>query len=232
MKYKKAGIICAVSDELAPYLPYIKDARVSSAAMLSVTEGTLCGQPVAAVFCGVCKVNAAIAAQVLIDRFGIDCLIMSGTSGGMADGLHIGDTVVVTELAYHDVADDVLCAYHPHLPDPYFRADPGLLELARALDVSSLPQKLFYGRAATGEQFIDSDGRAAINRKLAPLTVDMESAAAAHVCYANSIPFLAIRSVSDTEEEHGLATFEVNCARAARSSAAFTMLLLAALSRA
>ena len=39
-----------------------------------------------------------------------------------------------------------------------------------------------------------------IVQKFTPLSVDMESASIAHVCYVNQIPFLSIRTITDTEE--------------------------------
>ena len=48
---------------------------------------------VVALFSGVCKVNAAIAAQLLIDVFCVDIIINSGTAGGMEPELEIFDTV-------------------------------------------------------------------------------------------------------------------------------------------
>jgi adenosylhomocysteine nucleosidase len=46
----------------------------------------------------------------------------------------------------------------------------------------------------------------------------METAAAAHVCYANGVPFLAVRSVTDTEDDVGLGSFYENAAFASRNS--------------
>ena len=51
-------------------------------------------------FSGVCKVNAAIAAQLLIDVFCVDIIINSGTAGGMEPELEIFDTVISTEVCY------------------------------------------------------------------------------------------------------------------------------------
>lgn len=55
--------------------------------MLKFYEGKIHGIEVAALFSGVCKVNAAIAAQLLIDVFGTDIIINSGTAGGNGQGL-------------------------------------------------------------------------------------------------------------------------------------------------
>lgn len=46
----------------------------------------------------------------------------------------------------------------------------------------------------------------------------METASIAHVCYANNIPFIAIRSITDTESECGLENFELNCVSASDNS--------------
>ena len=46
----------------------------------------------------------------------------------------------------------------------------------------------------------------------------METASIAHVCYANEVPFMAIRSITDTEQEHGIEIFETNCVVAAKNS--------------
>ena len=40
---------------------------------------------VVALFSGVCKVNAAIAAQILIDTYKVDAIINAGTAGGLYD---------------------------------------------------------------------------------------------------------------------------------------------------
>ena len=47
----------------------------------------------------------------------------------------------------------------------------------------------------TGEVFVTDEGRQKIKEQFSPLTVDMETASIAHVCYANSIPFISIRSI-------------------------------------
>ena len=77
----KIGIICAADEELSPFLPQIEDIKVSEKTMLKFYEGNIGGTEIAAVFSGVCKVNAAVAAQILIDSFGVTAVINSGTAG-------------------------------------------------------------------------------------------------------------------------------------------------------
>lgn len=61
---KKIGIICAGDSELEPFLKRLKQTAIMEKAMLSFHEGTIDGLPVTVLYSGVCKVNAAAAAQL------------------------------------------------------------------------------------------------------------------------------------------------------------------------
>ena len=54
----------------------------------------------------------------------------------------------------------------------------------------------------------------------------METAAVAHVCYVNKLPFLAIRTITDTAGHKGIGEFEKNCAAASVISAEIVCALL------
>lgn len=85
---------------------------------------------------------------------------------------------------------------------------------------------MFWGRMVTGESFITDEGRQKINSEFTPLTVDMETASIAHVCYVNSIPFISIRCVTDTAAYSGIDNFEENCAKASMIAKDITVALL------
>lgn len=78
--------MCASDTELAPFLENMKISRVTEKAMLRFHEGTIGGIPAAAVYSGVCKVNAAIAAELLVEVFVVDAVINAGTAGGSTRG--------------------------------------------------------------------------------------------------------------------------------------------------
>ena len=59
-----------------------------------------------------------------------------------------------------------------------------------------------------------------------PLCTDMETAAVAHVCYVNKLPFLAIRTITDTAGHKAIGEFEKNCAAASAISAEIVCALL------
>ena len=223
----KIGIICAGDEELSPFLPLIKDCKTVEKAMLKFHIGRIAGMEIAALFSGVCKVNAAIGSQLLIDVFGVDMIINSGTAGGMEPDLEIFDTVISTEVCYHDVAQDILTEFHPWMESVFFAADSKLISLSRtAVEKIKSAGKVVWGRMATGESFITDEGRLRINQEFSPLTVDMETASIAHVCYVNRIPFLSIRCITDTAEHSGLDNFDENCAKASVIAKDITVALL------
>lgn len=209
---QKIGIICAGDEELAPFLPHIENAAVTDRAMLKLYEGQINGVQVVALYSGVCKVNAAIAAQILINTCCVTAIINAGTAGGMDKRIELFDTVISTQAAYHDVDDEILTEFHPWLPSVYFDADKDMLAMAKSI-FDKCPE-IHFGRMVTGEKFIEDNERDSINAKYSPLSVDMETASIAHVCHVNRIPFLAIRSITDTATHAGIQNFEKNCQQA------------------
>ena len=223
----RVGIICAGDREVAPFLPIICECKTTEKAMLKFYEGTISDVEVVVLFSGVCKVNAAIATQILIDTFHVNTIINAGTAGGMNEKLEIFDTVISTEVAYHDVAPNILTEFHPWLETVFFKADQGLLSLAKkAVDKLEQNYKVFWGRMVTGEAFIADEGRQKINERFEPLTVDMETASIAHASYVNNIPFISIRCITDTATHSGTSYFEENCEKAAMIAKDITVALL------
>lgn len=215
----RIGIIGPSEDEIIPFIEQMESKNVESIAMLKFYSGKFNNIDVVALYCGVCKVNAAIATQILIDKFEVTNIIVTGVAGAIDNRLNIGDTVISTEVAYHDVDDGILTEYHPWMDSIYFKCDSNLVALSREVLVeNTFSQKIYFGKIVTGEAFISENGREEIIQKYNPLCVDMETASIAHVCYANSIPFIAIRSITDTESECGIETFETNCVSAANNS--------------
>ena len=223
----KVGILCAGDSELAPFLPLVGEDKITEKALLKFYEGKLEGVDVVAFYSGVGKVNAAIGAQLLVDHFHVDAVINAGVAGGMNPGLEIFDTVIAAEVVHHDMAEEILTEFHPWLETAVFDADPELLRLSKlAVDKLPLENRVIFGRMATGEAFIADEGRDAILEKFDPLTVDMETAAVAQVCHAFGVPFIAIRSITDTAEHSGAEHFEQNCAKASVIARDITLALL------
>ena len=147
--------------------------------------------------CGIGKVNAALGAQHIINTFHPDCIISSGCAGGNGDDIEVQDVVVSTELCYHDVycgtAIDNSTVYGQVQGMPArFKADPYLLSVSEKLNVKS-------GLIVTGDWFVDSREKMLqiIEKFPEARAIDMESAAIAHACYINKVPFISFRIISD-----------------------------------
>ncbi|MCV3241647.1 5'-methylthioadenosine/S-adenosylhomocysteine nucleosidase [Mesorhizobium sp. ZC-5] len=125
----------------------------------------------------------------------------------------------------------------------WFPSDPALLDAARKvaakLDLEdcapenkclSRPPKIVVGgNGVSGQAFVDNaEFREYVLKTFGAKVLDMESAAVAHVTYANGVPFLAVRSLSDLagggEGANEMATF---MALASKNSASVVKALLA-----
>lgn len=148
---------------------------------------------------GVGKVNAAMAAQLLITLYHPDLIINVGVAGCF-ENVSIGTVVLAEGFVQHDfdtsaidgegmegVVATVNCKVFP-------TAD---LERAKAaMDATGLPYRT--GLVATGDWFATDTPRARhIAEVFHPLLCEMEGGAVAHVCLRNEVPFMAIKSVSD-----------------------------------
>lgn len=116
----KIGILCAGDQEAEPFLRRLESSKNTQKAMLSIHEGTIEKMEIAVLYSGVCKVNAAVATQILIDTYGCAAIINAGTAGGIDPSLSVFDTVVSTETAYWDVAPDILTDFHPWMKSVFF----------------------------------------------------------------------------------------------------------------
>ena len=76
-------------------------------------------------------------------------------------------------------------------------------------DTEKRDYKVRTGIVATGDIFCtDSNMASKINRKFNALCVEMEGASIAQVAFLSHIPFLIIRSISDTPDNHNVDTYD------------------------
>lgn len=209
---KTIGIIGAMEEEVV----LLKNStEIVSAKNIVGTDffmGKMFGKSVVIVKCGIGKVNAAICTQVLIDMYGVDYIINTGVAGSVYKDLNIGDIVISNDLLQHDFdtssTGDPLGVI-PRLHESTFKADEELVRIAEEAGKEALQgQNIFVGRIATGDQFIsNSNDKERIWNNFKPYCVEMEGAAIAQACYLNKIPFVAIRTMSDSADEKAYDSF-------------------------
>lgn len=61
------AILCAAEEELAPFLPHLAEEQRLSRAMLTLHIGRIGGLRMVLAATGMCKVNAALAVQTVLD---------------------------------------------------------------------------------------------------------------------------------------------------------------------
>jgi len=146
---------------------------------------------------GVSKVNAAMAAEILCLKYGVDLILNAGVAG-CTTSLPTGSLVVASEFVQHDVdttavGDPIgLVSTVNQVVFPTWDADR-CVEILESIGVSAVT-----GRVATGDWFATKTPRAEwIRDTFSPLLVEMEGCAIAQVCMRNGIKFVALKSVSD-----------------------------------
>ena len=146
---------------------------------------------------GVGKVNAAMSTQLFIDLYHPVRIVNVGVAGCFED-VPIGTLVLADRFMQHDV--DTSAVGDPvGLVSTVNRMDFPAAEPERAraaMNKTGYPYRV--GSVATGEWFAVRGQRAQwIADTFHPLVIEMESGAAAQVCYRNQVPFMALKSVSD-----------------------------------
>ena len=210
---------------------------------MSFVSGQIEGQPVVVFMSGISMVNAAMTAQLVIDRFNVVRLVFCGIAGGADPALSIGDVVVPERWGEYLEAtfgretpqgmkpfdygqgpffknfgmifpNGILVgnAAEPARYRFWFEADPQLLAAARKAAalvklkvcagqdrcLAHPPTVVVGGSGVSGAAFVDNaEFRRYVFATFEPRVMDMESAALAHVAYANRKPFIVFRSLSD-----------------------------------
>lgn len=199
----RIGIIGAMDVEVELICERLFDAEATPALGMGFVEGHLGEKDVVVVKCGVGKVNAALCAQALVDRFGVTHLINTGIAGSLdPEGLDVGDLVVATDCVQHDFSVEPL-GYAPGLVPGRnrveFVADARMREVALEAAGESAPDvRAVAGRVASGDQFVASEGeRLRITKAFGALCCEMEGAAIAQAATLNGVPFAVVRVISD-----------------------------------
>lgn len=205
----KIGIIAAMEVEAELLRERLFDLEVISTVGRDFACGRLGDKDAVVVTCGVGKVNAAVCAQALCERFGCTHLINTGVAGSLDPGrLDIGDLVVATDCVQHDFEVEAL-GYAPGLipgrDRVEFVTDARMREAALAVAAEVAPEvRAVAGRVASGDQFVCREAtRRRIVDTFGALCCEMEGAAIAQVATLNGVPFAVVRAISDKPGSEG-----------------------------
>ena len=230
---KKLGIIGAMAVEIAALKEAMENVTTVSQTGMEFYEGKLEGLDVVVVQCGVGKVNAAMCAQILCDRFGVTHLVNTGIAGSLCAELDIADLVVSKDAIYHDFDLrfwDRPIGQVPGMGVTAFPADEMMISCAFAAAESVNPGHTRIGRVASGDQFICSkEQKEKIIADTAAVCAEMEGAAIAHTAYRNGVPFVIVRAISDKADDSAEMDYPTFEALAAQRCAQVTIAMAKAL---
>lgn len=207
------GIIVAMQEELDEIMSIMKNVIKKQIYDITIYYGEIQEKNVFLVKCGVGKVNAARITQLLIDKLEVNYIINIGAAGALNPDLNIGDIVIANKLVQHDF--DITAFGHKKgyisgVGD-YIYCDKMLLNKFNDVinKLNSKEYKVVTGTIASGDIFCtEVKMKDKIYSKFNAECVEMEGAAVAQVCYLESVPFIVLRSISDSPNGNNAIVFD------------------------
>lgn len=229
----KIGIIGAMEEEIVTLESQLEEVEHFEDGGADFITGRYGIHDIVLVRSGIGKVLAAVTTTLLIDRYQVDYLINTGSAGGIGEGLNIGDIVISTQLAYHDVdvtAFDYAPGQMAGMP-LYYPADDKLIALAKEAS-ARVGLNAKTGLIVSGDQFVHSQEQIQRIQQMFKdvLANEMEGTAIAQVAYQFKVPFVVIRAMSDVGDENASVNFDDFIIEAGKKSAEMVLALLDELS--
>lgn len=221
-KVSKIAIIGAMEQEVAILREHLANRKSETHGPCQIYTGQIEGHEIVLVQSGVGKTAAAMATTLLLDNHHPDMVLNTGSAGGFATDLNVGDLVISNQVRHHDVD---LTAFGFEMGQGFgfpaaFESDPELIKRAEQAAQLQADIKTKVGLICSGDSFMACPDKVATARTNFPqmIAVEMEAAAIAQVCAQFKVPFVVVRALSDIagKESHG--SFESFLEQAARHS--------------
>lgn len=192
----KIGIFTAMQKEATSFLQgaYTKTTdgafEVYSFKLGSV-DAVLCCPP------SVGEIAAAAACQLLITKYGVDCILNFGVVGALTRDVALTDYVLVGDVVHYDMdtsqIDDWPKAYYAYFDGISIACSEKLLGKAKA--ITNYP----IVRCASADKFVgDATQKSQLNAEYGANICDMESAGILFTCKFNNVPCLMVKCISDS----------------------------------
>lgn len=229
------GFVCALDVEMKALLDKMSGGIKVTRGDLEIYRGTIYGQDVSLIRCGVGKVNAARGTQMMLDVSAPDVIINNGIAGGLAEGLNIGDVVVATDLVQHDyditqigyVPGSMIEAKNPSEPTAFktdveisesiIKIAEGQIKLGKGINADS---SVHRGRIVSGDLFIaGAEVKARLRDTFGAVAGEMESAAIAQTAAYGGTRCAILRTISDLADGAAPQSYDAFEERAAQLAA-------------
>ena len=226
------ALIGAMPPEISLLQESLQNLRSEHLADFDIYCGEYAGKNVVLALSGIGKVNAALSTALVLQHRP-DFVINTGSAGGLGSGLKVGDVVIGTQTAHHDVdvtAFGYAIGHVPQMP-ARFESDPALCAAAEKAAAAFEHAAVHSGLIVSGDQFVHSSESVAEVRRHFPdaQAVEMEAAAIAQSCHRFGVPFVVVRAISDLADEEADTSFETFLKTASVHSAKMVLQLIEAL---
>lgn len=210
---KKIGLIAAMQEEMNAIKGIMTNITEKQIYELTFIEGKINEKDCVLVQCGIGKVNSSRVTQILIDNYDVEYIINVGSAGAATNELEIGDIVIGKKLVQHDF--DITAFGHKkgYISNigECIESDAKLIQKFENViaEIENKNYKIKIGSIASGDIFCtEQTMKEKINKKFNADAIEMEGAAIAQVCYLDEIPFIIVRSISDSPNGKNNITFE------------------------
>lgn len=199
------GIIGAMDVEVEALKNRITGKTVTNIAGIDFVCGSIENVMVCVAQCSPGKVNAAICAQAMIDKFAPDMIINIGVGCSLAEEVVIKNIVIASDVCEYDI--DITALGEPKgyingLNVIKIECDKTISD-ALARTAITCGEKIHRGTIASGDTFIASgDLKRELAEQFDAICGEMEGGAIGHTCRANGVAFAVIRSISDGGDEN------------------------------
>ena len=202
------GIIGAFDKEIEKLIELFKLEREKSKKRI-IYKGKYNNKSLIVCNSGIGKVNSASMTQYIIDKYNVNIVINSGCAGSLTSSVKIMDIIISSYVCYHDFLPTRIMEFST--PDSgKIKADKNLIEITENV-LKLTKNNYLIAPITSGDCFVTNNVlRDTIYKNTNALCVDMESAPIGHIAKLNSIPFIAIRTISDFSD--GVDNFEEEAA--------------------
>lgn len=224
---KSIGIIAAMNEEMQEIKNIMTDISQKNIYNLKFYLGKIENRDCVLVECGIGKVNAARTTQILIDNFDIGFIVSIGTAGAIDKKINIKDVVIGKKLVQYDFDLTAFGREKGYITDigKFIESDEKLvnkcLVTMKKMDKDN-DFNVYVGTIASADQFC-TDRKVAddVHNEFGAMCVEMESAAVAQICKLDDIPFVIIRSISDSPNGNNNIDFDEYLKIASKRAAIF-----------
>ncbi len=149
---------------------------------------------------GIGKVSMSYRLGLFLSKHQVDLIINTGVAGSISSDIVPLSTLVATKTAFHDV--DLTAFGHPFgemsaMP-LYFECDEDCVKEALKFD----KENIHSGLILSGDSFVTKENfpKGIYENFDDPKGIDMESAAVGEVSHISKIPYMIIRTISDSAD--------------------------------